>query len=170
MRFIYRSHQYARYISENRTEYFLPPELTIHDYLLSNNYSLAFIEDSLYSMMTALCTCPYEDCRNYPAFIVLEFFGRGLIFEGANVVTAGVQQVCKVMSKNIKNIYFKKAIVSIDNINVDGETKVEVVDQQGNVEIFDSVIIASQANQALAMLKNPTNEEVISFSFFFFLF
>jgi predicted NAD/FAD-binding protein len=167
VRFFYRSHVHVKLVREGKGSKesggkpgLVDPELTIHEYLKKNGYCDAFIYDSLYAMLTGICTCPFEDCKAYPASVILEFYGSGVLFEGTSAVSGGVQKVCKIMSKSISNIHLQKSIVSIESVTEQGQSKVKVTDSLGKEHIFDSVIIASQANQALAMLKNPTKDEV----------
>lgn len=49
-------------------------------------------------------------------------------------------------------------------MNTDG--KVIIKDQRGNEEAFDHVIFATQANQALSMIKDPTPEQIECLSSF----
>ena len=176
IRFFYRSHLHVSLVKDGKSKGkgiklgLVNPETTIHEYLTANNFCDAFIYDSLYGMLTGICTCPYDDCKAYPATVIMEFYGSGVLFEGTSAVSGGIQQVCKTMSKSIPHLHLQTSVVSIESFVERGQTKIKIIDSQKKEYIFDSVVIASQANQALAMLKNPTSEEVESLGFFFFHF
>jgi len=175
LRFFYRAHDHVRLTKEGRGKGtgiklgLVNPDTTIHEYLKRNNYCDAFIYDSLYAMLTGLCTCPYEDCKAYPASVILEFYGSGVLFEGTSAVSGGVQRVCKTMSKTIPYIHLQTPVASVESFvdeKSDGQVKVRVVDSKGTEYLFDHVVIASQGNQALAMLKNPSPEEAAALQSF----
>ena len=129
---------------------------TLRQYLVNTGFSTEFIEDVLYPVVASICTCSYPEADQYPASVILEFFGLGLFFEGGSVVTKGVREVCTTLSSRLTHVHLKASVEAVYN---DGDGV--VVKCAGHAPVaFDYVIFASQANQALRMLRDPSAKEV----------
>jgi len=102
-------------------------EMTIEDYLIEKGFSKTFREDVLYGFLASICTCSVDDMKNYPAFVVLEFFGMGVFTEGMHVVQRGVQEVCKTLSKRVHKISLSSPVEWVESFtDTDGVVRVRL--------------------------------------------
>jgi predicted NAD/FAD-binding protein len=134
---------------------------TLGEYLLVKKYSDAFVNDHLLPLSAAIWSAAPGDMLDYPLEAFVQFHdNHGLLnFVGRPVwrtVRGGSRvYVDKLTKRFADRIRTCSGVVSI-NRRADG---VEIVDRTGKVELFDHVVIASHADQALAMLGDPSPEE-----------
>lgn len=136
-------------------------EQTLGEYLRAKKYCDAFVNDHLLPLSAAIWSAAPGDMLDYPLAAFVQFHdNHGLLkFAGRPVwrtVRGGSRvYVDRLTQRFADRINTKSGVVSIHR-RVDG---VEIVDRTGRVELFDNVIIASHADQALAMLADPSPEE-----------
>lgn len=136
------------------------------------NYSIGqyikefrFSEDMLWKylvpMSSAVWSTPMEQMLEFPAVTLIRFF-KNHGFLGLDTqhqwytLNKGSQAYREILIKPFKDkIHLNRKAVKVSRIN----DKVTVYAADGSSEIFDRVIIASHADQALLMLDNPTNLE-----------
>jgi len=134
--------------------------LTLGDYLKREGFSEAFRDDHLLPMAAAIWSSPAHTLMDYPAESFIRFCGNhGLL-----------KLVGRPMWRTVEGgsrVYVEGLARAIDDVRLDrGVTAVRrtkegvfVHDSQGGVERFDQVVIGAHADQALAMLAEPTAEE-----------
>ena len=133
--------------------------MTFGAYLEKQNYSKAFCDEFIVPMFAVICTCTRESTLAYPAARIAEFV-LSMSIKGSNVHRAygdGCRDVARLLLTGIDDVRCGVTIQSIDT-TADG-TGVDVVLADGSVDTFDDVVIATQANHALRLLKAPTPEE-----------
>lgn len=136
------------------------------------NYSIGqyikefrFSEDMLWKylvpMSSAVWSTPMEQMLEFPAVTLIRFF-KNHGFLGLDTqhqwytLNKGSQAYREILIQPFKDkIHLNRKAVKVSRIN----DKVTVYAADGSSEIFDRVIIASHADQALLMLDNPTNME-----------
>eukprot|EP01114_Cavostelium_apophysatum_P013863 TRINITY_DN3452_c0_g1_i2.p1 TRINITY_DN3452_c0_g1~~TRINITY_DN3452_c0_g1_i2.p1 ORF type:complete len:490 (+),score=98.30 TRINITY_DN3452_c0_g1_i2:122-1591(+) len=126
--------------------------ITIHEYLVKRGYSDNFIHKFFYPSCASMCTCSWDAIQNYPALILLEYLVRRSGY-GVRRVDDGVQSVITKLSKNFHQVRCDSDITGI----YPSEGKVIVESQYGK-EVYDHVVLATEATSALKLLKNPTKE------------
>lgn len=137
------------------------PGLTLGDYLKRQGYSEAFRRDHLLPMAGAIWSAPPGALLDYPARSFIEFFdNHGLLkLKGRplwRTVAGGSRSYVARLAKNLTDrIHLGRAATSITR-EADGVT---VLDASGHTSRFDHVVIASHADQALAMLADPSPDE-----------
>ncbi len=134
----------------------LSDQTTLAEYLQFQDYSQAFIYDFLYPILAStVCTCSYESLNAYPAPVILKtllnLFGNQPLLR----TKFGTQDVVKRLSRGIDDIRYGTAGCSV----YPTPAGVRVETAQGRAELFDHLIVATQANQALDLLSNPSGDE-----------
>jgi uncharacterized protein len=131
-------------------------QTTLADYLQFQAYSQAFIYDFLYPILAStVCTCSYESLNAYPAPLILKtllnLFGTQPLLRAKY----GTQDVVKRLSRGIDDIRYGTGGCAV----YPTPAGVRVETTQGQAEIFDHLIVTTQANQALDLLSNPSEAE-----------
>ena len=136
------------------------PDLTLGDYLKREGFSEAFRDDHLLPMAAAIWSSPAHTLMDYPAEAFIRFCGNhGLL----KLVGRPLWRTIKGGSR----VYVERLAQAIEDVRLDhGVTAVRrtdhgvmVHDSQGGAERFDHVVIGAHADQALAMLDEPTARE-----------
>lgn len=134
---------------------------TLGAYLKDNGYGDAFRNDHLLPMAAAIWSMPTSDVLQYPAhaFIrfhdnhgLLRFINRPLWRTVAGGSRSYVEELTASFADRIKQ---GAAVLSVERRS-DG---VILTASTGESELYDQVVIATHADQALAMLHTPTPEE-----------
>jgi len=121
---------------------------TIEQYLRSNHYSGAFIDEVILPSFAAICTCSYDAVRKYPAEIIIDFLADGMLFNGIWRAKHGAEDAIHKMLQHCSVLHCNSEVKKIRN-NTAG---VQILESNGKVHQFDHVIIAVQANQALKLI------------------
>jgi predicted NAD/FAD-binding protein len=135
--------------------------MTLGAYLRENRYGRAFQEDHLLPMAAAIWSMPTADVLNYPAHAFIQFHDNHGLLKLTNrplwrTVTGGSRSyVQKLTSSFADRIQHGVSIVSVAR----KQNGVELQTSEGQRAFFDQVVIAAHADQALAILQQPTIEE-----------
>jgi predicted NAD/FAD-binding protein len=134
---------------------------TLGDYLDAGAYGAAFRNDHLLPMAAAVWSAPKNQILNYPAASFIRFHDSHGLLRLRNrppwrTVTGGSRAYIERLTRSYKDRIRLAAGVAAVHRNGAG---VKIRDANGAVETFDDVVIASHADQALAMLDNPTPDE-----------
>lgn len=134
---------------------------TLGEYLEAGAYGAAFRDDHLLPMAAAIWSAPTSKILSYPAAAFIRFQdSHGLlklrnrppwrtVFGGSR---AYVERLTQSFADRIRRATAVTAVRRSDD-------KIEVRDSSGAIETFDHAVIASHADQALAILDDPTAEE-----------
>ena len=134
---------------------------TLGEYLGANGYGRAFQEDHLLPQAAAIWSAPAAAIRDYPAeaFIrfckthgLLQVFGRPV---WRTVIGGSREYVARLTASYADRVRLGCGVRRIRR----GPDGVAVLDQQGEVRRFDHVVVAAHADQALAMLDDPSADE-----------
>jgi len=123
-------------------------DLTIEQYLRSKHYSNAFIEGVVFPSFAAICTCSYDAVRQYPAEIIIDFLASGMLFNGIWRAKHGAEDAIHKMLENCEILHCNSRIEKITKQN----RRVKVQESNGKEHLFDHVVIAVQANQAIKLI------------------
>ena len=142
----------------------IDPKMTLGDYLLKNNYSTEFIQHFIIPIGAAIWSTVPTDMMNIPAVFFIRFFENHGLLQIINrpnwwVIKGGSKRyVDKIIAKfkdkirlstPVKNVKRDDDSVTI-SFGLDGE----------NEENFDAVVFATHSDQSLALLEQPTKDEV----------
>lgn len=135
-------------------------EMTLGDYLDRHGYSSAFVEDHLLPMAAAIWSTSVDEIRAYPVRAFVRFFvSHGLL----NLVHRPQWRTVQGGSRE----YVKRLTASIAPRTRFGGVRtirrytdrVEIVTADGECHRHDHVVVATHADEALAMLDRPTPRE-----------
>ena len=143
--------------------------ITLDEFLKKNKWSKSFINYHIIPMVSAIWSMPPYEAGKMPMNFFLKFFQNHGLFKLRNrpqwytVAHRSKTYVNKVLSK-ISGEYFKNyKINSIQRVS----SGVQVYYGGAN-EFFDydKVILATHADEAISLIKNPTDEEIKTLSNF----
>ena len=140
--------------------------LTLGQYLEQQKLPESFKFHYLLPMASAIWSSDIADILNYPVKTFIKFFeNHGLLritnqLQWYSVKNGSKEYIKKLTSdfadRIVLNCKIKKIIRSANNV--------KILDSNGIENIFDHVVIASHADQALSMLDSPSNleQEILS--------
>lgn len=137
------------------------PAMTLGEFLSRGRFSAAFRDDHLLPMAAAIWSSPAQTLLDYPAAAFLKFCDNHGLLKLAGrplwrSVTGGsrtyVERIAAVLGAGVR---LGRDVVEVRR-TADG---VVVGERNGRRERFDHVVIATHADQALALLAEPTEAE-----------
>lgn len=133
--------------------------LTLGEVLTRGGYGPAFRDDHLLPMASAIWSSTPADMLSFPALAFIRFHSNhGLLqITGRPVwetVTGGSATYVGRMAAALRG-RLRPGAVCVQR----GAAGVQVIDALGNTAAFDHVVIATHADQALALLAEPTQAE-----------
>ncbi len=149
--------------NKEATKYFLahkeeaPDQMTLEEYLEKNNYSKEFTEHYIMPMGAAIWSASREEMKKFPLHFFVRFFHHhGMLTVDDRpkwrVLKGGSKSyIPKITANFSQNIHLNHPITSVRRTS-------EKVILNENLE-FDQVIFACHANQAMNILKDPTEQE-----------
>ncbi len=135
--------------------------VTLGEYLITNNYSDAFAQLHLLPMGAAIWSASLEDMRAHPVAAFARFFANhGLLKLAGRPQWRTVKGGSREYLKKLTDSYAKDIRVNCGAKTILRDaTGVTIIDDKGRRDHFDGVIIAAHADQALAMLGDPSADE-----------
>jgi predicted NAD/FAD-binding protein len=136
-------------------------DTTLGDYLDAGAYGSAFRRDHLLPLAAAIWSAPTAAILNYPAASFVRFqVSHGLLRlrhrPQWRTVCGGSRAYVERLTQNYTDrIRLSAAVTAVER----SERGVKIRGDDGRVEIFDDVVIATHADQALAMLGDATAME-----------
>lgn len=136
-------------------------DLTLGDYLRREGFSEAFRDDHLLPMAAAIWSSPAHTLMDYPAESFLRFcHNHGLLkLVGRPVwrtVRGGSRVYVAAMARALgEGVRLGRQAAQVRRL----PRGVEVRDVHGGVDRYDHVVIGTHADQALALLEQPTPDE-----------
>jgi len=139
----------------------LPADMTLADYLAQHRYGRAFIRDHLLPMAAAIWSSPAADMQAYPIASFLGFFiNHGLLLlrdrPQWRTVQGGSRRYLDRMLGDARPRVKLGCGAAAIRTTADG---VEVQDDFGQTHRFDHVVLGCHADEALALLAEPTDEQ-----------
>lgn len=134
---------------------------TLGEYLAAGRFSEAFIRDHIVPMGSAIWSTPCSRMMDFPAESFARFFrNHGLLsLEDRptwRTVEGGSQSYVRAMAKTFQQAVVLNAPVDLVRRAAD---QVLVRVAGGRETLFDRVVIAAHADEALAMLGDPSDDE-----------
>ncbi|SJM67122.1 COG2907: Amine oxidase, flavin-containing [Brevundimonas diminuta 3F5N] len=136
------------------------PNLTLGDYLKREGFSEAFRDDHLLPMAAAIWSSPAHTLLDYPAEAFIRFCGNHGLLKLIGrplwrTVEGGSRTYVERLARAIGDVRLNHGVTAVRRTG----QGVMIHDSQGGVERFDQVVIGAHADQALAMLDEPTAQE-----------
>ncbi|NJO56208.1 MAG: hypothetical protein HC834_07490 [Rhodospirillales bacterium] len=139
--------------------------LTLGDFLQRGRYSSAFIDDHLLPMAAAIWSTPADQMLAHPAAAFVRFSINHGLMQVSNrpqwrTVTGGSRCYVQKLSENLAGrVRLGSPVRLVRRLPADpltGRTNgVVVVDERGTHGPYDHVLVATHADEALAMLEDP---------------
>ncbi|SRR5579859_2328867 len=137
------------------------PGGSLRDYLTAGGYGEPFIRDHLLPMAAAIWSTPCGEMLDHPASAFLRFCdNHGLLRLTGRPIWRTVTGGSRAYVERISRPLMHRARLGTGVRSVRrGPAGVEVVDDRGETSLFDHIVIAAHADQALAMLADPSDAE-----------
>ncbi|HET9843962.1 MAG TPA: FAD-dependent oxidoreductase, partial [Gammaproteobacteria bacterium] len=127
------------------------------DFLKKNAFTALFIEGYLYPLMTILWSCPFDNLYELPTDFVLMYLKQNGLLETLGSPTwyflrGGALAYTEPLTQDFRqNIHLNTPVIKIlrDKYHITLQT-------QHQAYTFDTLILATQADQALKLLQNPS--------------
>ena len=135
--------------------------MSLGDFLDQNRYSKSFIDDHLLPMGAAIWSTTATDMRAYPLQAFIRFFvNHGLVQlsdrpQWRTVKGGSREYISRLIAEFKGTIVLDSQIAGIQR----SDEGVKVLDRSGHLSVFDDVVIATHADQALALLADADADE-----------
>ncbi|MTW15444.1 FAD-dependent oxidoreductase [Rhodoplanes serenus] len=135
--------------------------VTLGDYLRHNGYSRAFRDDHLLPMAGAIWSAAPSEMLDYPAAAFIRFHDNHGLLKLRDrpvwrTVTGGSASYVERLTRDFADrIRLDRGVAHLRR----EPNGVVVTDQTGEAHRFDHVVVATHADQALAMLADPSLDE-----------
>ncbi len=135
--------------------------ISLGDYLSRNGYSCAFRDHHLYPMAAAIWSTPAMQVGAYPAASFVRFCNNhGLLNLWDRPIWRTVRGGSREYVARMTNSFLDRIRLSMPVRSIRrGSQGVELEDGTGGHHLFDDVVIATHADQALRMLVDASTEE-----------
>ena len=135
--------------------------ILLKQYLKKNNYSDYFCKNYILPMGAAIWSSDIKTILNFPAHFFINFFkNHGMLSVSDRpqwlTIKGGSQEYVKKLTRGFKN---KIKLNSMIKNVIRNKNFIEIEDNKGK-EKFDYVFFACHSDEALAILKKPTNDEL----------
>jgi predicted NAD/FAD-binding protein len=137
--------------------------LSLHAYLEKYKFGEVFQQGYLLPMLGCIWSCELETMLNYPIKSLASFCHNHGLLQVINrpqwfTVTGGSVNYVKKITDAIEDKRLNTPIVKIHRQEIDNELKVQVYTELGS-EVFDGVLLACHAPEALQILYHPSEIE-----------
>ena len=136
-------------------------DLSLHELVTRHGYSQAFSRDHLLPMAAAIWSASAADIRNYPARAFIQFcMNHGLLQVNDRpqwrTVVGGAREYVRRLRAELRGIVMTKtAVQGIERL----PHTVGIVTANRQIQYFDHVVLATHADQALALFQTPSDAE-----------
>jgi predicted NAD/FAD-binding protein len=128
---------------------------TIGEFVAAERLPAEYVEGLLLPALATIATCSIDDARQYPADVVAGYVAAGLARQSVRRAVHGADDAAARLTAGIARVVCDAGVLAV---RVSG-AQAEVHRAGGGVERFDHVVMATQANQALALLPEASAEE-----------
>ncbi len=139
----------------------LPDEMTLGTWLEDRSYSNAFVDDHIMPMGAAIWSTPACEMLDFPAAAFIRFFANHGLLQVSNrpewrTVRGGSREYVRRLMGNFRG----RTVIGDGVASVRRKPGgVEIKTCSGSCEAFEACLVASHADQALAMLADPSDRE-----------
>lgn len=134
--------------------------MTLAAYLDANNYGRAFREDHLYPMASAIWSTPAADVGAYPAEAFIRFCdNHGLLRLRDRPQWRTVKDGSRAYVSRLTEPLAGRVMIGRDVKIVERSAAGVVIEDGASQRRFDKVLVACHADQALGVVKAPTEAE-----------
>ncbi len=152
-----RFHRAARKLLAQERE----PDLPLADFLAAGKYSKYFVHHFITPLVAAVWSCAPSTAGRYPARYLFTFLDNHgyLSVNGSpqwKTVTGGSRRYVERVAKELSAVLTATPVRALRRLPDGG---VDITDDSDTTIRYDGVVVATHANQALAMLADATPRE-----------
>ncbi|MBB5873083.1 putative NAD/FAD-binding protein [Allocatelliglobosispora scoriae] len=135
-------------------------EPTLGEFLAAGRYTDYFIQHFAVPLVSAVWSCGTQAVADYPARYLFSFLANhGMLSVGGSptwrTVTGGSRTYVDLVAKRLAAVHTSTPVRAVAR-TADG---VSVRDDADEIAVFDAAVIATHADQALALLADPSATE-----------
>ncbi len=135
--------------------------LSLRDFLAAHALPPEYVQGLLLPALATIATCTHEDALDYPAEVVAGYVAGGLARQSVRRAVHGADDAAARLLAGITHVVCRAGVQSLRRQG--GAVQVQ---RQGGAECFDHVVLATQANQALALWQDADADEAAVLSAF----
>ena len=133
--------------------------IALHLFLEQHKFSAEFINWYLLPMLGCIWSCPPDQMLAFSLATMIRFCHNHGLLQITNrpkwyTVAGGAKQYVSAITEQLRKAYLNTPILGIER----SEHKITLLSSKGP-EVFDRVILATHADQALRLLDKPSSEE-----------
>lgn len=128
----------------------------IGDYVAARGYPKDFVDGLLLPAISTVCTCTLAQAREFPAEVIVDYLARGVARQSVHRALHGADDVQRRLLTGIADLRCHANLAQIVRMPGAG---VQLRMADGRSEPFDQVVLATQANQARALLADASEAE-----------
>ena len=129
--------------------------LSLGEFVEAAGFSEPFVEGFLLPAVCTVCTCSTAAARQFPATVIVDYLARGLTRQSVRRALDGADAVAARLLEGIPGL---RCGVAIESVRPEARG-LRLRTAGADEGLFDHVVFATQANQALPMLAAATAEE-----------
>jgi predicted NAD/FAD-binding protein len=128
-------------------------------FLENNHFNSYFIDWYLLPMLGCIWSCPPDQMLSFPVSTMIRFCHNHGLLQISNrprwfTVAGGAKQYVQKITNGIERKFLNTPVISVERT----QGKI-VLTTPGGVEEFDHVVFATHADQALKIIKDPSDNE-----------
>ncbi|KQW45709.1 MULTISPECIES: FAD-dependent oxidoreductase [unclassified Roseateles] len=135
--------------------------VSIGEFVAAERIAPDFVDGLLLPAIATIGTCSTADARAYPAAVVAGYATAGVGRQSVHRARDGADAVAAKLLAGIARVQCSAGVVAVRRRN--GQVMVQ---SAAGEEVFDQVVFATQANQALALLADAAPDEVAALAAF----
>ena len=142
--------------------------ITIDEFLNLNNFSSYIRNLHIYPLLSSIWSNNHKDVLNFPLKLFLNFFNNHDLFNFKNrpqwkyIIGGSNSYIKKILDLKKFNFTLNTNILEV----VRSDERIKIINTDGDMHMFDYLVIATHADQALKLLQTPTEEEKLVLSKF----
>lgn len=137
--------------------------LSIGELVRAQGYPAEFVEGFLLPAIATVCTCSFEQARQFPAEVIVDYLARGVASESVRRALHGADDVERRLLSGIADLRCQARIAHLrrerSGPGPDDTAATIVQMDDGSEQRFDHLVLATQANQARRLLADASPEE-----------
>ena len=129
---------------------------SLRDFLAAGAFPADYVQGLLLPALATIATCTTEDALDYPADVVAGYMAAGLARQSVRRAVLGADAVAVRLLAGITQVVCSAGVQGLHHARArDGRPAVRVM-REGGAQDFDHVVLATQANQALALWQDAS--------------
>lgn len=144
----------------------------ISEFVAAEGIAPEFVDGLLLPAVATIGTCSTEDARAYPAAVIAGYAAAGLARQSVRRASDGADAVAAKLLAGITRVQCKAGVVAVWSRRGaatsarQAEAEGVVVQGTSGEELFDHIVFATQANQALKLLADAAPDEIAALGAF----